>query len=176
VIQDVQTLRKMSHNVVADNSKFSSDPRFVVIAGRLQSNLDTGLRSLEHNHWKAGIRKVAQATQSCVACHAMESGAAQLNASDLDANVNTLDLVARGDYFVATRQFDRAIDQYESVLADPDWEQNHAQLWPKVFVKLVALTVRVKQDPNLLLELISRFFDTRTIPPELQATAQAWRA
>lgn len=80
----------------------------------------------------------------------------------------------RAEYYVATRQYDLAIDTLESVLQKPGsfYENAHEQM--AAMKKYLSIMTRVKNDPGRAARTVRDFLDRDKVPHFLSADGQAW--
>jgi tetratricopeptide (TPR) repeat protein len=95
---------------------------------------------------------------------------------ELFPNLKKLSHIEKAEYYSTTRQFDQAIAHYEYALTNKKWAASHPKEWNKAFLKLMAIVVRVKKDPSLAMELISRCRDTQSYPTSLSKYSSVWRS
>jgi hypothetical protein len=84
--------------------------------------------------------------------------------------------IDRANLLAATRQFDRAIEAYESVLDDPKSAENRQLDWERAARHSVTLAVRVKNDPTLTLKLIDRQLNSQVTPAFLKPVLNSWKS
>lgn len=75
----------------------------------------------------------------------------------------------------ARHDIDRAVVQYEYGLSNREWAQANQTEWRKNIQTLLGLTLRVRNDPALTLELISTFIDRGSVPENMRSTISVWR-
>ncbi|MFI5316463.1 MAG: hypothetical protein ACHQ6T_12240 [Myxococcota bacterium] len=119
-----------------------------------------------------------QLTESCVGCHSrLPSDKDAPFASKLidDAKLGELSPVERARLAVATRQFDKALDAYESVLTSPPPRAGEVVRTPDL-VEYLIVAVRVKRDPARAAALLEKLQKRAETPPDLRREIGPWLA
>jgi len=105
----------------------------------------------------------------------MTAGSTSAYSAQFRSPPNTFSQFERATYFTAVRQFEQAIVAFEYALADEKWAKANPELWNRALLNMLAIVSRVKRDPNLARELISRFYDGDDYPKDLKPAADVWR-
>ncbi|MEQ1878498.1 MAG: hypothetical protein ABL958_17790 [Bdellovibrionia bacterium] len=168
-----KALAKSAHKLDKIKSPPSADPALKFISGDLHGDLASAIQLMEQGKWAQGKRQMLGATRNCIACHSLRPGPSRLS---FKVDLSGLKPLQQADYYAATRQFEQAIINYEKALTDEKWAAANEEKWNQAFQRLLALTVRVRNSPSLSMELISRFFDSKTYPQGLKPVAWTWRA
>jgi tetratricopeptide (TPR) repeat protein len=114
-------------------------------------------------------------TRYCVACHSKTPAASAQFANPMGEAIENFNDFEKGEFYMAMRQYEKAMVHLEKGLTDADWAKAHKSIWNKGAMQLLAVTVRVRDDASLTLEMISRLFDTQAYPKDLQTVARVWR-
>ncbi|HEX4925258.1 MAG TPA: hypothetical protein VFV50_14285 [Bdellovibrionales bacterium] len=171
-LKQARALLKMAHDVKELKTAPSSDPQMQAVLTGLRAQIESSIKSMESGRWAHGSRELLSVSRHCIACHSMKLGPER---TEFKPDFSNLSAIQQADYYAATRQFDRAVVQYEKALANPAWAKNNEERWNEAFIRLLAITVRTRNNPSLTLELISRFFDAKTYPQNLKTVAMGWR-
>ena len=114
-------------------------------------------------------------TRYCVACHTKTASGSSHFSQSMAQATNGLNDIEKGQFYMAIRQFEKALIHLETGLTNRDWAQKNPRDWNKAAMQMLIVTVRVHDNPNLTLEMISRLFDTKAYPRQLAAAARVWR-
>ena len=82
----------------------------------------------------------------------------------------------RAEYFAATRRHEDAILAYEVVFKDQNFRLAQPERWKEALENLIAITIRLRNDPHLTLEMCSSLLEDKNLSPSQRALLQAWRA
>lgn len=171
----VKNFHDLSQSVNHEEGAPSQDVSFFKKASALEVELSEIQNQLKRGQDRQAQRRMANVTHYCIACHTMREGYAKEFSESFNQLAKSLTALERAEFCAATRQFDQAIVHYEQVLSDSEWAQKNPSAWNEAALRLLAILVRVKNDPNLTLEMVSRFFDARSYPKKYQSAARIWR-
>lgn len=111
----------------------------------------------------------------CFSCHTTQNLGPQDGFSTTTLNTNfRISPNERADYYVATRQFDKAIASLDVVVRSPMYmlENPHEQL--NALRKYLFLQVRVKKDPGPAIVLLDEYLSWKGLPYFVATDVQAW--
>jgi hypothetical protein len=147
------------------------------MAGGLAQRLERGAALLEGGAHALGRAQVRSAVAHCIACHTRTAGPSKpslLNQRDLEQ----MSQIERGDLLAATRDFAGASMQYEAALKT----EVTGQVWEATARKLLAIAVRVRQDPGETARRLAALREAPALPAKLgrdlalwEDAARAWR-
>lgn len=166
----------LSRAVSHSESKPSNDPSFIMTAQALEQDLDDIRSLIQRGNDRAAKKRLSSVTQYCVACHSMREGYEKDPGFDINSSAQKLTHKQRAEFFASTRQFEKAILEFESALSDKEWSQKNPSEWNEAALRIIALIVRTKNDPDLALDILSRFFDVGSYPDSLKTSARTWKA
>lgn len=171
----LESIAKQSHELNSQSQKLTLDPTLKSMTGDLRDHAEAIPELLRSNQTKQASRLIRHVVNYCIQCHSQGTGVNspfKLPPIDSKFHLGPLD---QARYYLATRQFDQALIQYEYALADPNWAQQNPDEWFLAFQRMLTIVIRVKRNPSLALEMISRFFDSDSYPQSLRPTAHTWR-
>jgi len=119
-----------------------------------------------------------EVSDHCAACHSrLPDSREHPIGSRLvdDPRVAALDLDQRVELEVATRQFERAIESYEILFADPGFSPAELDLHGHIDGYL-EVVVRVQSDPARALRTFNRLAQRKDLPAALRENIGAWMA
>lgn len=111
----------------------------------------------------------------CFTCHSRERAPADYQDMEKRLEAMKLSPFDKALYLAATRQFDKAIDEYGTVIAQPAKDEKAVLLQARAIRELLTLLVRVKDDAkatDVFLEGLSKRDD---LAPFLKRPVTAWR-
>jgi hypothetical protein len=109
--------------------------------------------SSAESNYKAGHRDYSRAqlrtvTGFCMACHTRGEMVQEFKDSEDLVTKANLTPLQKAEYFAATRQFDRALEYYDRVVANPATDEATLRDINRVVRSYLNVAVRVKQDPK----------------------------
>lgn len=175
VIQALEQLKGLSHNVQATMVYYSVDPvmRYLSLDLPKQfSRIETAYTSGNYNHARYLLR---QTTQYCVGCHSASANknSTQLNFAEPLQNLSELE---KAEYYSATRRHEKAMLAYEKFLTDKKFKISQPELWLKAVQNLLAITIRMRNDAPTTLEMISTLLEEGSYLPQQKDMLRSWRA
>lgn len=174
IANDVQVLKSVAHAIDVSKMKPGHDPAVAFMAQRFSSNMDEALVQLETNRPYAR-RLIQQSTAHCISCHTRtDEGRSNLQLSSL-ANVQRLTSLEQVEFFIAVRDYDRALERFDQVVNSPDAQILNPHDMEMLAEKALAIVVRVKRDSDLANEMVSRIIDARWAPVYLRLNALTWK-
>lgn len=171
----VGSLTRAAHKIETIKAVPSADPGIQFISEKFVENLDHAnslLHGVNREHARLHLQAV---THYCISCHTMTEDKVIDYGLNLQPDLTQLTFLERAEFYAATRQFNDAIKNFEYALTNGSLSKDNPSAWNEGVQKLLAVVIRVKNDPSLALEMVSRFFDSDTYPKDLAQAARDWR-
>ena len=175
IIRETENIGRFIHSV-KKNAAYEVDPSFHFILRRMDTEIKEAVKSLKGSDLKAARHILSRVTGFCISCHTRTAKGRQFDFSKTSPKFGKDDHLLKANYMAATRQFDKAIEYYEYFLADKNLATKQQRTWQLAIRRLLAITVRVKQNPSLTMEMISALLDRKAIPKELLEELRTWRS
>ena len=173
--REIKVLREIAHKVDRTEIKPTNDPGLSYMAERFATNIDEVVHQLEINNRLLARRLLQQNTAHCINCHtSTDAGRSNLQLSAL-ANLNGLTGLEQADFFIAVRDYDKALNKFDQVVNSPDALILNPHDMEAAAEKALAIAVRVKRDPALANEIVSRIIDAKWAPMYLRLNATMWK-
>ncbi len=178
--KNVKVIADLAHNMPSKNASpleagsADSDVSIPMISDLFKNEAKRAYQELKRGR-RAYARTVLRALPNfCIACHTRSSGA-DLSTLKNDPPATLVSRLERAEYFAATRQFDRALSEYEEVVADKNAASKRQIEWERAFRHSLSIAVRVKRDPARALGLVDRALASPTCPSFLKEDATQWQ-
>jgi hypothetical protein len=174
VNQALSTLKGLSHDVRPTLDLYAIDPVMKYISLDLTSQFQRIEDAYNAANYPYARYLLRQTTQYCVGCHAASSikHSAVVMFKEPSGNLNELE---RAEYFSATRRHEEAMLAYEKFLGDRKFKKAQPELWEKAVQNLLAITIRIRQDASITLEMISALLDEGGYSAQQTELLQIWR-
>ncbi len=119
--------------------------------------------------------KVRTATSFCFECHT--ALATTKNYKVVEKRIHNWNLTPAqiADFYAATRQFDKALKSYEFVLMASTSEDGDVSEIARSLKSALSLAIRVKQDPNEALKLLSNVGAREDLPSFFSSQINQWK-
>ena len=159
----------------AGEKLLGEDPIVKFAIDRLQTNANEAELAYQEGHVEFARNVLRQSMGLCFSCHTASEFGPQNRFSRIKLTSNfRIYPTERVNFYVATRQFNRAIDVLESVLKTPGqmMDDPHEQL--QALRQYLALEVRVKKNPARAASLVESFLTQKNLPYFVASDAETW--
>lgn len=180
--------KRKIHNMIKDFDKsievvpqhtgeemLGKDPLVKFAIGRLRSNTRHALKAFDEGHMEFSRNILSENMGLCFSCHTTSQFGPenQFSKKVLDSGFR-IKPSERAEYYVATRQFDRAIALLEGVLKSPGHLMDDPHEQVSSLRKYLSLQVRVKKDAAGAASLLESFLSNQKLPYFIASDAEAW--
>ncbi len=151
------------------------DPLVQFSIQRMRSNAQQAIKAFDENHLEFSRHIVRENTGLCFNCHTTTQLGPENNFSTKAIPPTfRIQPTEKAEYYVATRQFDRATHLLEQVLeSTASWLDNpHEQVG--AMRRYLAVQVRVKKDPADAALTIEKFLKNKKLPYFVATDTEAW--
>jgi hypothetical protein len=173
----MKRIEDLSLKMVVSTKKFSdNDPSIPFISEKFANDVTMAI-----DMWKSGDRIIPRrlmrgVTDYCISCHTRTAKGLHLSEVIQPAKLKRMPLLSQAEYLAATRQFGEALKKYEQVLVHRPLAKIDPLAWDEGVRKMLAIAVRVENQPRLTLELLSSIQDSPdNMLPELRSDIAIWR-
>lgn len=170
-------LSALTKKMAANSARFADqDPSIPYIMERFTGDIHYAIES-----WNRGDRVIPRnilqnITDYCISCHTRTSKGVHFHEMIPPAGFKSMPALSKADYLAATRQYVDALKQYENVLVAQPLTKVDGTAWASAVKRMLAISVRVENDANLTLELLSRIQDVSgSVPSSDTAMVAEWR-
>lgn len=111
----------------------------------------------------------------CFTCHSRERAPADYQDMEKHLDAMKLSPFDKAQYLAATRQFDKAIDAYGAIIAQPAKDERSLLVQARAIKDLLTLLVRVKDDPKAADVFLEGLAKREDVAPFLKRPVAAWR-
>lgn len=98
--------------------------------------------------------------------------ASALQFTEPPASLSDLD---KAEYYAAIKKYEEAMLAYERVLNDKQFRKTRPDIWERAVENLMAITIRIRNDPHITLEMTSALRDESASSPAQKEMLLAWR-
>lgn len=166
-------LKKLSHQV-RSLQKPAADPAYESIARMLDEDLARAVSSLATGNRDYARLTIRDSIGYCIQCHTQTAGGPNFPKLELGFDPTSLSALGRGDFYAATRQFDRALDSYQKGVTDSDYAKRDIFGWERAARSALAIAVRYKQSPEESLRIAKAVEKNKSAPDSLKTAARSW--
>ncbi len=166
-------LKKLSHQV-RSLQKPAADPAYESIARMLDEDLARAVSSLATGNRDYARLTIRESIGYCIQCHTQTAGGPNFPKLELGFDPSSLSALGRGDFYAATRQFDRALEAYQAGVSDSDYAKRDIFGWERAARSALAIAVRYKQSPEESLKIAKAVQKNKSAPDSLKTAAKSW--
>jgi hypothetical protein len=174
VSQALNTLKGLSHDVRPTLDLYAVDPVMKYLSLDLTSQFQKIEEAYNAANYPYARYLLRQTTQYCVGCHAASSIKHSAVVMFKEPS-GTLSELERAEYFSATRRHEEAMLAYEKFLGDKKFKKAQPELWEKAVQNLLAITIRIRQDASITLEMVSALLDEGGYSAQQSELLHIWR-
>lgn len=172
-------LQQLVSQINSHQDKPHFDPTLSIVSSEFDRQIRLASRALQNRNFPESFERFKLTQSYCITCHTLiETHTDAFTQIDFGSRLENLGPFERGDLWLALRRFSSALLEFEKGLASAKSLKTpiDSDTWVHYFEKLLALSIRVNNDPNLTLEFVSRFLDSQSFPSDsAKQTALAWR-
>lgn len=171
-----KTLANLAHDLNKKNiNKPDLDPSVVILSQLFSDEAENAYQELKRGHRDYARDRLRSLTGYCIACHTRTQSGPQFADSHLNPTTDKLSTYEKAEFFAATRQFDKAFQEYQNIVEDEMAPTRRSLEWEKSARAALAIAVRVKKDPNLALKIVDRIIASKNAPYYFKQNAREWQ-
>jgi len=154
-----------------------ADPSVQIIAGVMAQETRRAATELKKGN-RAYARTILRSVPGyCIACHTRNQFGPRFDKLPIEPMGEKLMTdVEKGEFFAATRQFDRAEDEFIKVVESSSAVNTQPLDWAEAVHQGLATAVRVDRDPELAMKFVSAVLNSKDAPFFVKQDAKSWKA
>lgn len=122
------------------------DPTLPIIADMLGRETKRAALALKRGDWAYGRSILRSVPGYCIACHTRNSTGPQFSKVSFEPTSTGMSSLEKGEFFAASRQFDRAQDEFSKVIHDAQIVERQPFDWERA-VRLMAKAREMQKYP-----------------------------
>jgi hypothetical protein len=178
--QNAKKLSELAHDLTKPKSDAPDhDPSIQILGNLFADESARAYRLLKTGKapQRAYARELLQTLPGyCIACHTRTQSGPSFTDLPLNSTLKDLRSVEKGRFFAATRQFNRAIDEFGKVISEPGAANQRFGDWQESVRNSLGIAVRMKQDPALALKIVDQVLSTQSVPYFMKQDALTWKS
>ncbi|MCB0405975.1 MAG: hypothetical protein KDD51_14430 [Bdellovibrionales bacterium] len=179
VKKNTAKLTELSHRIAKSQKTkkggpIDADPSIGMLSVIFEDEAKHAQTALNQGHLEYARSILLSISSYCISCHTRTDFGPKFPVLKLDAKTDSLTIGERADLFSATRQFDRALAEYEKIILDPKVMQENPFEWDRAVKKMLAICVRVNKDPARAIEVLKKLPKNTTTVGFLDARLKDW--
>ncbi|MCB0418948.1 MAG: hypothetical protein KDD39_14980 [Bdellovibrionales bacterium] len=179
VKKNTAKLAELSHRIAEAQKKkkggpLDADPSIGMLSVIFEDEAKHAQIALNQGHLEYARSMLLSISSYCISCHTRTDFGPKFPVLKLDAKTDSLTTGEKADLFSATRQFDRALAEYEKIILDPKVMQENPFEWERAVKKMLAICVRVNKDPSHAIKVLKKIPKNTTSVGFLDARLKDW--
>ncbi|MEO0336930.1 MAG: hypothetical protein AAF202_11070, partial [Pseudomonadota bacterium] len=171
---EIENFASSAHSIKMQK-KPEADPSLAFVSKKFENDVNQALSEFRQGNKKHARFLIRNTTNYCISCHSRtDSGRSDWDFSGF-AKIKNMRPLDKAEFYMSVRDFDKALQTYDEIIYDKNRDANAAELEASG-EKALAIAVRVKRDPRLADEVVSRIVDSKTAPIFLRLNARQWKS
>gem|GEM_PF-391793 len=175
VDSDVQKLVEVSRQVVHSPVTEKLDPGLRMISTAFSEDLRRAQESLTQGKRDFARYNLLNVTAYCIECHTRTAVGPSFKSPSLEQAILRLKPMERGEFLLATREFDRALAEFTSAIKDMTSHAGSQFDLERAVRQALSITVKFQRDPQKALQVVDLIVNSQNTPYYLRQNARAWQ-
>lgn len=175
ILRDAKALSELAHDLGTKGvTSPDKDPSVRVFSKLFADEAGRAYRALKAGNDAYGRALVRSIPGYCIACHTRNETGPDFAKLPLEPISGDLSRLEKGEFYASTRQYDRALKEFDAVIADPNAAKKAPIEWSQAVKYALAIAVRVKQDPALSRDIAERVVKSKHTPFFMKEDTKKW--
>ncbi len=168
----LSNLTEASKQLANHSMMIRSDPSLRFLSNGFTDDLKRAQESFTASKKEYARYLLINATSYCIECHTRTNQGPEFNSPEIESTLKNMKAIERGEFLLATRQFQPALAQFEMVISKP--KDFLLMDLDKAVRYSLSITIKFLKDPELSLKVIQKILDSSQTPFYLKQSAQSW--
>jgi len=174
--REVKDLAKLAHDVKGTKAKPDGDPGMEFVSKKFSEDMAEAVKQLNVGNRTYARHLVRNTVNYCISCHTQtDRGRQDIGLNFAFADLKSFTPIERAQYHMAIREFDKGLQDFDEAVNVPQFNEDFQTL-ELTAERALAVAIRVKRDPNLANEIVSRILDSKWAPVYLRLNAREWKS
>jgi hypothetical protein len=174
ILEKVHKMRELSKNVKHIAVKDQKDPSIDFIAQAFTDDLARVEEGLSMGKKEFARYNLLNVTAYCIECHTRTSTGPSFSSNDFEQTLKRLNGLERGEFLLATRQFDSALKEFSQIIDERLEQKSDFFILDKAVRQSLAITVKYLKDPKKSLLITDKLKNSVNAPYYLKQNALGW--
>src|SRR6185312_672758 len=170
----VHQLAQLSTTVQHNPSVAKRDPSVTFLSQAFAEDVKKAEESLRMGKREYARYSLMNMTSYCIECHTRTSTGPSFQTQEFKQTLASLSPLERGEFLLATRQFDGALKEFNTFIDNRLKEQKNFYELDKAVRDCLAITVRYLRDPKKSMVIAEKIKNAETAPYYLRQSAALW--
>lgn len=174
--KNAEKFAKQAHSLLRkDGQSPDADPSIKIIAGQFAEEANHAYRALKDGHRGYARTLLRSMTTYCMACHTRNGIGPDFQSIVSNPAVEGLKDVEKAELLASTRQFDRALEEYEKFVAKSSNATKDPFRWEEALRSGMVLSIRVKNDPGRAMSFVEKALATPDAASYVKEQVRQWK-
>lgn len=175
ILSEAESFRNLTHKLDAHKMMPSdNDPTLKIVGKLLREQSEIAVSALKQNKPDFARRILRSMPSYCISCHTRNATGPQFSMMQLEPSYTGLSDLELGQFYAASRQFDRALEQFRKVSKSVSSVDKTPWVRETATHQSLLIAVRVKEDPKLSKNIINDVLNSPLASGAFKKDAQAW--
>jgi hypothetical protein len=173
--EEIETLEHVSTNVTHSKTMQAEDPTLNFLSRGFHDEIKRAREAFEIGHREYARGTLLNVTAYCIECHTRTASGPSFQTDEVQKTLKSLRPLDRGEYLLAIRQYDAALNEFDQVIRAGVGTRNNVFDVDRATRLALSITVRFRNDPNASLKIVNDVLESKTVPYYLKSTAKTWK-
>ena len=173
--KNTKKLTELTHDMPEEKLSGNKDASITLISGLFKDQILLAYGHLANGHREYARSILKAVPRYCIACHTRSASSLDLSSLQKEVPKVLQTSLERAELFDATWQFDRALDEFQKILVDPQNVKDHELEWQRAAYYAIATSVRVKRDPERAMTIVNLILKSTEAPQFVKSQARQWK-
>jgi hypothetical protein len=170
----ISSLIELSKQVVHSPVVQHMDPSMRFISNAFSDDLRRAQESIAAGKREYARYTLMNVTAYCIECHTRTSSGPTFNTPELEKTITSLKKMERGEFLLATRQFDRAFLEFENVMKENIASGGNLFELDRAVRYALSISIKYQRDAKKSLEVAKIIESSDKAPFYLRQSAHQW--
>jgi len=173
--KNTKKLTALTHDMPEEKMSGNNDASITLISGLFKDQILLAYGHLQNGHREYARSILKAVPRYCIACHTRSASSLDLSSLQKEVPKVLQTSLEKAEFFDATWQFDRALDEFQKILTDPQNVKDHELEWQRAAYYAIATSVRVKRDPERAMTIVNLILNSTEAPQFVEREARQWQ-
>lgn len=174
ISEEIKNLLQISKQVVHTKTIQQTDPSLRFISTAFTDDLKRAQEGFESGQKEFARYTLMNVTAYCIECHTRTSSGPAFSSPQLERALSDLRKIEKAEYFLATRQFDQALAEFEASIQENLKEKGNLFELDRAVRYALAITIRFQKNADKSKKIVQLIKGSDRAPYFLKQSAMAW--
>ncbi|MFN7729686.1 MAG: hypothetical protein ACK5P7_11065 [Bdellovibrio sp.] len=172
----LRTLERISQNVTHSGAMKNQDPTLDLLSRGFHDDIRRSREAFDQGKFDYARSNLISTGGYCIECHTRTNSGPSFQNNEFQQVLTSLGPLDRAEYLLATRQYDAALKEFDTILKNGVKEGTTVFDLDKAAQLALQITVRYQANPDNALMVVNDILNAKDVPYYLKANARLWRS